>query len=81
MFHTLDTWIDSILLQDGRRLSGAHIAVIGSAEAQYPGLDSASTIVCMSIADLVFRGGFMGKLTIVVELPTKTEFWRGLCSV
>ena len=81
MFHTLDTWIDSSLLQDGRRLSAAHIAVIGSADSQCPGVDSASTIVCMSIADLVFRGGFVGKVTIVVELPTKTEFWRGLCCV
>jgi len=77
--HTLVTWTDSSLLQDGRRLPDALTVVIGIIEPEYPGSHSANTSVCISIADLVFRGGFLGKVTIVAELPTKTEFWRGLC--
>jgi hypothetical protein len=72
--YTLVTWIDSSLLQDGRLLSAGLTVVIGKKEPECPGSHSASTSVCISIADLVFRGGFIGKVTIVAELPTKTEF-------
>lgn len=72
--HTFVIWIESNLVQDGRLLPAGLTVVIGKMVPECPGSHSASTSVCISIADLVFRGGFIGKVTIVAELPTKTEF-------